>query len=43
MGFITNIFDKRYLAEVIPAPEFGGSFASQGPGRLIGAELTLHL
>jgi iron complex outermembrane receptor protein len=43
MGFIDNIFDKRYLAEVIPAPEFGGSFASQGPGRLIGAELTLHL
>jgi len=43
MGFINNIFDKRYLAEVIPAPEFGGSFASQGPGRLIGGELTLHL
>jgi iron complex outermembrane receptor protein len=43
VGFIQNIFDKRYLAEVIPAPEFGGSFASQGPGRLIGAELTLHL
>jgi iron complex outermembrane receptor protein len=43
MGFIDNIFDKRYLAEVIPAPEFGGSFASQGPGRLIGGELTLHL
>ena len=43
MGFISNIFDKRYLAEVIPAPEFGGSFGSQGPGRLIGAELTLHL
>jgi iron complex outermembrane receptor protein len=43
LGFIDNIFDKRYLAEVIPAPEFGGSFASQGPGRLIGAELTVHL
>ena len=43
VGFIQNIFDKRYLAEVIPAPEFGGSFASQGPGRLFGAELTLHL
>jgi iron complex outermembrane receptor protein len=41
--FIQNIFNKRYLAEVIPAPEFGGSFASQGPARLIGAELTLHL
>ncbi len=43
IGFIDNIFDKRYLAEVIPAPEFGGSFASQGPGRLIGGELTIHL
>ncbi len=43
MGFIDNMFDKRYLAEVIPAPEFGGSFGSQGPGRLIGGELTLHL
>ena len=43
VGFIQNLFNKRYLAEVIPAPEFGGSFASQGPARLIGAELTLHL
>jgi iron complex outermembrane receptor protein len=43
MGFVDNIFDKRYLAEVIPAPEFGGSFASQGPGRLYGLELTVHL
>jgi iron complex outermembrane receptor protein len=43
IGFISNIFDKRYLAEIIPAPEFGGSFASQGPGGLIGCELTLHL
>jgi iron complex outermembrane receptor protein len=43
IGFVDNIFDKRYLAEVIPAPEFGGSFASQGPGRLYGLELTVHL
>ncbi len=43
MGFVDNIFDKRYLAEVIPAPEFGGSFASQGPGRLYGIELTVRL
>jgi iron complex outermembrane receptor protein len=43
LGFIDNIFGKRYLAEVIPAPEFGGSFASEGPGRLYGAELTIHL
>ncbi len=41
--FVQNLFYHRYLAEVIPAPEFGGSFVSQGPGRLIGAELTLHL
>ena len=43
IGFISNIFNRRYLAEVIPAPEFGGSFASQGPARLFGAELTVHL
>ncbi len=41
--FVQNLFYRRYLAEVIPAPEFGGSFVSQGPGRLIGAELTVHL
>ncbi len=43
VGFVDNIFDTRYLAEVIPAPEFGGSFVSQGPGRLYGLELTVHL
>ena len=42
IGFVQNMFDRRYLAEVIPAPEFGGSFASRGPGRLIGGEATVH-
>lgn len=33
-----NIFDERYLSEVIPAPEFGGSFATQGPHAMYGVE-----
>ncbi len=40
MGFASNLFDKRYLNEVIPAIEFGGSFISPGARRTIGAELT---
>lgn len=39
-AFVSNLLDKRYLSEVIPAPEFGGAFVSQGDGRLIGAEAT---
>jgi iron complex outermembrane receptor protein len=35
-----NIFDERYLSEVIPAPEFGGSFATQGAHATYGVELT---
>ncbi|MBS0579626.1 MAG: TonB-dependent receptor [Proteobacteria bacterium] len=34
-----NLTDKRYLAEVIPAPEFGGSFIHQGLGRAIGVDI----
>jgi len=40
VAFVSNVFDKRYLAEVIPAPEFGGAFVSEGPGRLVGAEVS---
>jgi iron complex outermembrane receptor protein len=39
-GFADNLTNTSYLAEVIPAPEFGGSFVSPGIGRRYGAELT---
>jgi iron complex outermembrane receptor protein len=34
----TNIFNEKYLNEIIPAPEFGGSFASPGEGARYGVE-----
>ncbi len=37
--FGQNIFNKKYLAEVIPAPEFGGVFGSPGPKALYGASV----
>jgi iron complex outermembrane receptor protein len=37
-GYSKNLLDKKYLAEVIPAVEFGGSFAAPGMGRTIGVE-----
>ncbi len=36
--FAENVLDKKYLNEVIPAPEFGGSFISPGGRRLVGVE-----
>jgi len=41
VGFMTNLFDEQYLEEVIPAPEFGGSFNHPGTERRIGVEATL--
>ncbi len=38
-GFARNLFDKKYLNEVIPAIEFGGSFISPGQRRQIGVEV----
>lgn len=35
-----NITDEEYLEEVIPAPEFGGSFAHDSIGRTYGLDLT---
>jgi outer membrane protein OmpA-like peptidoglycan-associated protein len=35
-----NLTNKNYLAEVIPAPEFGGSFIHQGVGRSFGVEFS---
>jgi iron complex outermembrane receptor protein len=38
VAFAENLFNKRYIAEAIPAIEFGGSFISPGGRRLIGVE-----
>ncbi len=38
--FATNLLDERYLEEVIPAPEFGGSFISPGTKRRLGVEAS---
>ena len=35
-----NLFNKQYLAEVIPAPEFGGSFIHSGTGRAFGIDVS---
>lgn len=37
--FADNVFDKKYVAEAIPAIEFGGSFISPGARRLVGVEV----
>jgi iron complex outermembrane receptor protein len=39
-GFANNLLDKKYLSEVIPAPEFGGSFISPGDRRTYGIEVA---
>ncbi len=41
-AFATNLTDERWLAEVIPAPEFGGSFVSPGSKRRFGVEARLR-
>lgn len=38
--FANNALDKKYISEVIPAIEFGGSFVSPGAQRVIGAEIS---
>jgi iron complex outermembrane receptor protein len=35
-----NLADEEYLAEIIPAPEFGGSFIHDAPGRSYGLDLS---
>jgi iron complex outermembrane recepter protein len=35
-----NLTDKKYLAEIIPAPEFGGSFIHNGQGRSYGVDVS---
>ena len=38
-AFANNMLDRRYVAEAIPAIEFGGSFISPGARRLAGIEV----
>ena len=40
VAFGKNIFDKQYLEEVIPAPEFGGSFDHPGSRSRFGVEAS---
>ena len=35
-----NLTDKKYLAEIIPAPEFGGSFIHDAPGVSYGLDVN---
>ena len=37
-----NATDEDYLEEVIPAPEFGGSFNHPNPGRISGVDFTYN-
>ncbi|WP_327194286.1 TonB-dependent receptor [Novosphingobium album (ex Hu et al. 2023)] len=37
--FANNVLNRKYLEEVIPAVEFGGSFISPGARRLVGVEM----
>jgi len=39
-AYVENLLNAQTIAEVIPAPEFGGSFVSPGDRRSFGAELT---
>ena len=41
-AFGTNLTDEKYLEEVIPAPEFGGSFDHPGSQRRYGVELQFR-
>lgn len=40
--FGTNLGDEDYLEEVIPAPEFGGSFIHPGSQRRVGVEFAVR-
>jgi iron complex outermembrane receptor protein len=41
-GWGRNITDEDYLQEIIPAPEFGGSFIHASPGAAWGVEVTYN-
>lgn len=40
-AFANNMLDRKYLNEVIPAIEFGGSFISPGQRRQVGVEASV--
>jgi iron complex outermembrane receptor protein len=40
--FATNLFEEDWIAEVIPAPEFGGAFLAPGGERTIGVEFGVR-
>lgn len=42
VAFAKNLADEDYLEEVIPAPEFGGSFIHPGAERRFGLEFTYN-
>ncbi|WCL53254.1 TonB-dependent receptor [Gimibacter soli] len=39
-GYASNLFNEKFVEEVIPAVEFGGSFVSPGARRSYGLELS---
>lgn len=41
-GFVHNLTDEKYLEEVIPAPEFGGTFDHPGTQRRAGLEASFN-
>lgn len=41
-GWVRNLADKHYLEEVIPAPEFGGSFVHSATGRAFGVDVSYN-
>jgi iron complex outermembrane receptor protein len=41
-AFGANLTDEKYLEEVIPAPEFGGSFDHPGTQRRYGVEVSFR-
>lgn len=40
--YADNLLDEKWIAEVIPAPEFGGAFIAPGTERRIGVEIGLR-
>lgn len=42
IAFAANLTDRRFLGEVIPAPEFGGDFISPGARRSYGLEASFN-
>lgn len=41
-AFARNLFDEEFIAEVITAPEFGGSFVHPGSARTVGVEANFR-